>query len=87
MKKLIEVQEVDGEGLMSLLGELVIIFAHNYFYSGKLMGVNDKDILLENGCIVYETGPFSDKNWKDAQKVADKLYIRIDSIESYAKGK
>ena len=87
MKKLVEIQEVEGEGLMSLLGEQVILFCVNYFYAGKLVGVNDTCVLLENGGIVYETGPFSDAKWKDFQKVADKLYVRLDAMESFAKGK
>lgn len=87
MKKLIEVQEVDGEGLVSLLGEQVILFCMNYFYAGKLVGVNDTCVLLENGGIVYETGPFTDLKYADFQKVADKLYVNVRSIESFAKGK
>lgn len=87
MKKLIEVQEVEGEGLMSLMGEQVILFCMNYFYAGKLIGVNDTCVLLENGGIVYETGAFTDLKWKDCQKVADKLYVKLEAIESFAKGK
>ena len=87
MKKLIEIQEVEGEGLMSLLGEQVILFCMNYFYAGKLVGVNDTCVLLENGGIVYETGAFSELKWKDFQKVADKLYVKLETIESFAKGK
>ena len=40
VKKLIEIQEVEGEGLMSLLGEQVILFCMNYFYAGKLVKVS-----------------------------------------------
>lgn len=87
MKKLVEVQEVEGEGLISLLGEQVILFCMNYFYAGKLVGVNDTCVLLENGGIVYETGAFNELKWKDFQKVADKLYVKLESIESFAKGK
>ena len=35
MKKLVEVTEVEGEGLSALLGEVVMIFALNYIYTGK----------------------------------------------------
>jgi hypothetical protein len=87
MKKLIEVQEVQGEGLLSLMGEYVILLGINYFYNGKLVGVNDDFVLLEDGHIVYETGPWNDDKYKYAEKVADKLYVRTDAIESYAKGK
>lgn len=86
MKKLANVVEVENEGLISLLGEKVILFCMNYFYAGTLVGVNDDCVLLEDGGIVYETGNFSDKSWKDFQKIGN-LYVRISSIEAYSKGK
>ena len=46
MKKLVNVVEVDGEGLVSLLGENVILFCMNYFYAGKLAGVNSDTVKL-----------------------------------------
>ena len=87
MKKIVSVQEVSGEGLEALLGEQVILMCVNYNYSGKLVGVNDKCVLLENAFIVYETGEWSAKSWKDAQKVGDKWYVSTASIESYGLGK
>ena len=87
MKKLVQVQDVKGEGLLSLLGEKVLLLCSNYFYTGTLTGVNTRDVLLEDASIVYETGNWSEKTWKDSQKVAEKLYVRISSIESYCKGK
>ena len=44
MKKLVNVVEVEGEGLVSLLGENVILFCMNYFYAGKLAGVNSDTV-------------------------------------------
>lgn len=86
MKKLIE--QVDGEGLDGLLGEVITIFCLNYIYTGKLIGVNDTCVLLENPSIVYETGPFNEKNWKDAQKLPhDKFYVQTSCIESFGKMK
>lgn len=87
MKKLVNVQEVEDEGLISLMGEEVIILCSNYHYAGKLVGVNDKFILLEKGGIVFETGAFTDSKWKDFQQVGKALYIMTNSIESFAKGK
>jgi hypothetical protein len=84
MKKIINVTEVDGEGLVGLLGQNVLLFCMNYIYTGELEGVNTHDVLLKNGKIVYETGAFSDKEFKDAQFVAEKLYVRTSSIESYS---
>ena len=53
MKKLVSVTEVEGEGLISLLGEKVILFCMNYFYAGKLSGVNASCVPLEDAAIVY----------------------------------
>jgi len=81
MKKLVE--QVDGEGMESLLGEQVTFFCMNYIYTGKLIGINDTCVLLEKPCIVYETGAFTEKAWKDAQPVCPRLYIQTSSIESF----
>lgn len=75
--------EVNNEGLVALLDQEVLIMCFNYFYAGTLVGVNDTFIKLENCHIVYETGPFTDKKYKDAQKIADEYYVQISAIESY----
>ena len=82
MKKIIE---VDGktEGLESLLGEEVILLCMNYFYSGKLVGVNESFVLLDDAKIVYETGPWDQAGLKDAQSLPGKWRVQIASIESY----
>ena len=85
MKKLVSVQEVEGEGLESLMGEQVIVWCMNYNYTGKLVGVNTHDILLEGASVVYETGPLCAEKFKDAQPLPNDLYVRIASIESYYK--
>ena len=81
MKKIIE--EKEGEGLEKLLGECITVFCVNYIYTGKLTGVNETCILLTDPSIVYETGSFSDKHWKDAQVLPNDWYILINSIESF----
>ena len=82
MKKIIEV--VDGDGLKSLLGETVTLLCANYFYTGKLIGVNKDDVLLESPKIVYETGDWAKPEWADAQKLpASTLYVRTAFIEAY----
>jgi hypothetical protein len=81
MKKLVE---ESGEGLEKLIGEKVTLFCMNYFYTGKLIGVNDKYVLLKDPYIIYETGPFDNKNWEDAQKLPkDEWYVMVHSIESF----
>jgi hypothetical protein len=80
MKKYVE---VSGEGLEGLMGEKVAIWCECYIYAGKLVGVNDADILLEDAHIVYETGLLTTKGFKDAQPLPGPWYIRIAKIESY----
>lgn len=87
MKRIVTVTEVEGEGLESLLGEPVVLLCMNYIYFGKLIGVNERFCLLEDGGIVYETGEWTLKQWKDAQKVGQPLYVMIDKIEAFARGK
>ena len=82
MKKLIE--EVNGEGFEKLLGERITLFCLNYIYTGKLIGVNEHDLMLEDAAIVYETGPFDTKDWKDAQRLPGGVhYVRTAAVESY----
>lgn len=81
MKKLI--QQVEGEGLEALLGEYVTVWCINYIYTGKLVGVNTHDILLEEPQVVYETGPLTDLKFKDAQPLPGPRYVRTAAIESY----
>lgn len=83
MKKLVQVQEVEGEGLMSLLGQRVTLFCMNYIYTGTLIGVNSSCVLLEKAGIVYETGPFHEKNWKDFQELPNNVYVQLAAIESF----
>jgi len=83
MKKLVSVTEVEGEGLMSLLGQRVTLFCLNYIYTGKLAGVNETCVLLEEAAIVYETGAFTDFKWKDAQGLPSSLYVMLGAIESF----
>jgi len=82
MKKVIF--EELNEGLESLLGEKVLLLCANYFYVGVLEGVNESCILLKDPAIVYETGPWTDKQYKDVQKLhVDKFYVQRSAIESF----
>lgn len=88
MKKVMNVVEVENEGLMALIGEDVMIFCMSYIYAGKLTGVNEECILLEEAKIVYETGSFTDKGYSDAQPLPNKkIYIMKKNIESFGYGK
>ena len=81
MKKIVE--EINGEGLEKLLGETVTLFCVNYIYTGKLMGINETCVLLSNAGIVYETGAFTDKQWKDCQPLPNDWYVMLNAIESF----
>lgn len=83
MKKI--VTEVAGEGLEKLLGERITIFCANYIYTGILSGVNETCVLLNSAAVVYETGPFGEKKWKDAQELPEEWYVQINAIESLGK--
>lgn len=86
MKKIVE--EIAGEGLEKLLGERVLLLCANYFYSGKLIGVNEDCVLLEDPAIVYETGAWSEKKTTDEQKLHSKFwYVQRSFIESFGVAK
>lgn len=85
MKVLMEIKE---DGLESLIGKKVILFCANYFYTGKLVGVNKSFVKLEHPAIVYETGAFTDAKYKDEQPIGTKEhFVRIPAIESFGEAK
>jgi len=83
MKRIVNVTEVDGEGLVGLLGQRITVWCMNYIYTGELVGVNDTDIRLDDAAVVYETGSLNTKDWQDAQALSGTWYVRIAAIESY----
>jgi len=86
MKRLIE--EVPGGGLYSLMGERVLLLCGNYFYTGKLVGVNTTCIELEDPAIVYETGEWSAKSFKDEQKLhVKRFFVQTGAIEAFGLAK
>ena len=85
MKKILNVTEVEGEGLMALIGERVTLFCLNYIYTGLLVGVNDSCVMLKDAAIVYETGPLTSKDWKDSQSLPGEWYVQISAVESFGR--
>ena len=75
--------EIQGNGLEALLGKKVILYCMNYFYAGTLTGVNEKDVILTDAHIVYDTGAHDAAKFSDAQKIASEWRIRTGAIESY----
>ena len=83
MKILKSIEEVKDEGFISLIGQRITVFCAIYIYTGDLVGVNDTCIKLENPAIVYETGAFTNKEWKDAQALPNTIYIQTAMVESF----
>lgn len=84
MKKIVQVQEIDGEGLEALLGKKVFFFCTNYNYYGTLTGVNTDDIILEDAGIVFDSGKFDAGKFADFQPFPTKEWrLRTSYIESY----
>ena len=73
----------NASGLNELVGKEVMLFCMNYIYYGTLTKVNDTCVLLKDPSIVYETGEFNNKKFKDAQELPYSLYIQSNSIESF----
>lgn len=83
MQVLTRIEEKNDEGLLSLIGQRVTFFCLNYIWTGDLVGVNDVQVKLDNPAIVYETGAFGDKAWKDAQSLPKTMYVRLAVVEAY----
>lgn len=83
MQVLTKIEVKENEGFMSLLGQQVEIRCNVYIYAGILVGVNDHCVKLDRCAIVYETGSFSEKKYKDAQIIGDGQYVMLSLIESF----
>ena len=79
----VEVIEVEGEGLLTLLGKTITLFCANYIYTGKLIGMNESCVKLSDAKVVYETGDYSEKTWKDAQALPNDWYVQLAFVESF----
>jgi hypothetical protein len=75
MKRLVKVEEVEGEGLIGFMGERITLCCQIYIYTGKLVGVNTNYVLLEDASVVYLTGDYKDKFWADAQPLPNGWYV------------
>jgi hypothetical protein len=79
---MIKVVNDKSEGLVSFLGTRITMFGLNYIYTGNLVAVDKTWAKLEDAGIVYETGSFTEKEWKDCQKLPHPIYVKLASIES-----
>jgi hypothetical protein len=84
MKKVIQVTEVDGEGLEAFIYERIFIVCRSYFYAGTLTRIYDDCVLLEDARFVLESGSFEGKGIANSEKVnGGKIYVTKNSIESF----
>jgi hypothetical protein len=87
MKVLKSIEINNEEGFLALIGKRITCFCAIYIYTGDLVGMNETCIKLENPCIVYETGAFTEKNWKDAQALPNSIYLQTAMIEAFGEVK
>ena len=82
------VDSTEKEGLEAFLGKKITVWC-DYIYTGTLVGVNEVCIKLDgkDAAIVYETGPLTDKQFKDAQPCGQDRYVMIGAIQSFEAGK
>ncbi len=80
MKRLVEVAD---DGLESLFGKRVTLYGANYIYCGKLVGVNDTCVKLEDPKLVYETGEHDAPEWADAQALPSPWFVQLTAVESF----
>jgi hypothetical protein len=80
----VAVIEVENEGLYSLLGQDIDIDTGVYIYAGRLVGVNNTYIKLENPHIVYETGDHAASRYARAEALHRPCqYVMISGIIAF----
>ena len=85
MKRIIETEE--SAGFESMLGESIIILCGVYHYAGVLSGVNADHLELSDPKLVYETGGWDAKEWKDAQALPAPWRVMLQGIEAWGPGR
>jgi hypothetical protein len=82
MKQIIEAN--DSMIIESFLGKYVTIFCMRYIYTGKVLKIDAKHLVLGECKIVYETGGFETNTWKDAQSLGvNEWVVALDAIEGF----
>lgn len=82
-----KVVEVDDDGLEAYFGKTITLFCMNYIYTGVVSAVSDRMIFLDSPKIVYETGDFASKAWKDAQALPNRIGVMLSAIEAFGEVK
>jgi hypothetical protein len=83
---------VTRTGLAAYKGRTIVIYCANYIYTGTFLGIDKTSVLPslmlgDDAAIVYETGPLTDPNWKDAQPFGRPHNVAVQSIEGFGPGK
>jgi hypothetical protein len=78
---------LENEGLTAFLGQRVLLMGLKFFYEGILVSVNGTLAKLQDAGIVYETGRWDAKVYKDLQKVHADLYVNMEAVESFCLSK
>jgi hypothetical protein len=83
MKKLVE---VDGDsGFEAAIGEKIHVWCMRYNYAGKLAGVSEDTLFLDDAKLVFLTGKLDDDTWEDAETpLNSSLQVMKQSVESWA---
>lgn len=81
-KEFVLAQKKD-EGMDALLERRVLLMCSNYFYEGILVEYTSEDAILIDAAIVYETGPWTEKKWKDRQALPGPVGVKIHAVESF----
>ena len=79
--------ETDEGGFAAMLGEKITLYCGVYIYTGKLTGVNDDHLELEDPKLVYETGELAGGGWTDAQVLPSPHRVMLQAIESWGPAK
>lgn len=88
MQTVVEIKEDKLEGLNKFLNKRILILSAGYFYEGILVGIDDACVKINDAHIVYETGKWSDVNYRDRQKLhTDSWYVQVGLIESFGLSK
>ena len=77
----------DALNFEAMLGEKITLFCGIYIYTGKLIGVNDDHLELDQPRLVYETGPLDSGDWGDAQGLPSPWRVMKHAIESWGPAK
>ena len=61
----------------------VCVIANSYIYYGTYRGVWGGSVVLGDAYVIYDTGPWSDKEWKTAEYLGKEWAITMSHVESW----